>query len=974
MSTRKDVRCGSLAALVVIVTAAASAPGASQDAWQTIRVPGFWEDNARGRALKDYDGFAWYRCFVKVPDAWQGQPLALSLGRIDDADETFFNGAKVGATGTMPPNYEGASGSHRKYTVEAKHVRPGAWNLIAVRVYDKSGSGGILDRPMALACKAGRIQLRGDWQFRTGDDASWARWPTDADSAEARQLAEDFHKTAPNAAGKPEVIFEGQAPPPDGAMTLWYRRPASKWLEALPIGNGRLGAMVFGRVGQERVQLNEDSLWSGRPRDRTNPKALDALPKVRSLLFEGKVVQAERLAGKTMMGVPMRITPYQTLGELYLHFPPEGRVADYRRELDLDAALARVSYRMGAARFERELFASAVDQVIAIRLTCSKPGGLSFAATLDREQDVAFEGVGPNRLVMRGRIDGGKGMAYEGHLVALAEDGKVSVDGPTLRVADASEVVLLFTAATDYRFKDPAKRCKEVIDAAVGKSYAALRDAHVAEHRRYFRRVELDLGRTDAATRPTDERLEAVRQGAGDPQLMAQYFQMGRYLLIASSRPGCLPANLQGLWNEQLNPPWNCDYHLNINLQMNYWPAEVCNLPELHASMFELIDSLREPGNETARKHYGCGGFVAHHLTDLWGFTQPADGAGWGLWPTGAAWCCQHLWEHYAFGLDKEFLRKTAYPIMKDAATFLSEFLIEEPEHGWLVTCPSGSPENRYRTADGQVARLSYGPAMDMQIIHDLFTHCLEASKILGVDEAFRRRLTDQLERLAPPQVGRHGQLQEWIKDYAEPEPGHRHLSHLFAFFPGDQFTIRGTPKWAAAVRKSLERRLKHGGGGTGWSRAWVVALWARFEEGDLARDSLYVLLRKSTEANLFDLHPPHIFQFDGNGGATAGIAEMLLQSHGGEIHLLPALPKAWRVGRVKGLRARGAWGVDLVWKGGRLAEATLRAGADGRCKLRTKSPVVVACDGATIDVRRIDENLVEFDARKGRTFAVRCR
>ncbi len=691
-------------------------PAWADSAWRTIRVPGFWE--SAGGKLKRYDGFAWYRCFVKIPESWGKQPLTLSLGRVDDCDETYFNGIRVGATGEMPPNYDGASGSRRTYAIDAKHVRRGGYNLIAVRVYDKSGGGGILDGPIALTGKAGRIQLRGNWQFRTGDDVRWAKWPTEPDSAEARQLAEDYQQSTPNAAGKPETLFQGQAPPPKNAMTLWYRRPASKWLEALPIGNGRLGAMVFGKVGQERIQLNEESLWSGGPHDWTNPKALDALPKVRKLLFEGKVVQAKRLAGETMMGVPMRVTPYQTLGDLHLHFPGQDRVYGYRRELDLDAAVARVSYRAADGRFTRELFASAVDQVIAIRLTCNKRGRLTFAATLDREQDFAVEGVAPNRLVMKGQIDGGKGMKHETHLVALAKDGKVSVADKALQVSDASEVVLLLTAATGFKGKNPAKLCKQHIDAAANKSYEAMRDAHVADHQRYFRRVELELVTPDATSMPTDKRLEFVRKGKTDPQLMTQYFQMGRYLLIASSRPGCLPANLQGLWNDKLQPPWNCDYHLNINLQMNYWPAEVCNLPELHGPMFELIDSLREPGGKTARKHYGCDGFVAHHLTDLWGFTTPADGAGWGIWPTGAAWCCQHLWEHYAFGLDKGFLRATAYPIMKDAAEFLADYLIEEPEHGWLVTCPSTSPENRYRTADRQTARLTYGPAMDMQIIH----------------------------------------------------------------------------------------------------------------------------------------------------------------------------------------------------------------------------------------------------------------
>ncbi|WP_080838177.1 glycoside hydrolase family 95 protein [Cohnella massiliensis] len=799
-------------------------------------------------------------------------------------------------------------------------------------------------------------------------------------------------------------------------MNLHYFSPAKVWTEALPIGNGRLGAMVFGGVESERLQLNEDTLWSGSPKAGNNPRAREALPEIRRLLAEEKYEEADALCRKEMLGPYAQ--SYLPLGNLTLHFEHGNVGHPYKRSLDIGEAIARTEYRVGEAEYVREAFASCPDQVLVVRLTAKRPGTLNFTAKLDSplRSYVRAEGT---RLVLRGQApenadpnyyhsdrsfaygepDATDGMRFAGYLAAALDDGDFSADPDGLRVRNASGATLIFSAATSYNGfdrspgregVDPDAKASAWLDAALGKSYEALRSAHIEDYRSLFDRVELRLGapkETDALADPenlaTDKRVERYGDGLADPGLAELIFQYGRYLMIASSRPGTLPANLQGIWNEHTRAPWSSNWTLNINAEMNYWPAETCNLAECHEPLLDLIGNLAANGAETARVNYGARGWAAHHNTDIWCQSAPVGAFGhgdpsWAFWPMAGAWLCQHLWEHYAFGGDKEWLRDRAYPIMKEAALFGLDWLIEDG-NGHLITSPSTSPEHRFVAPSGELASLSPAATMDLSLLWDLFTNCIEASEALGEDEAFLRELLAARERLLPLQIGKHGQLQEWSRDFEDEDVHHRHVSHLFGVYPGRQLTGEAEPELFAAARRSLERR---GDGGTGWSLGWKIGLWARFGDGNRSRrllSNLLTLVRENDEhsqgggvyPNLFDAHPP--FQIDGNFAATAGIAEMLLQSHGGCIRLLPSLPDAWPEGFVRGLRARGGAEIAIRWEQGKLSEAKLVSPAGGTYTIDAAMPVVIeSVNGRPVETKASNGTKVMFEAAPGQTYAVR--
>ena len=724
--------------------------------------------------------------------------------------------------------------------------------------------------------------------------------------------------------------------------------------------------MVFGDPINERIQLNEDTVWAGERRDRMNPAAAKSLPEIRRLLMAGKASEAQKLAERDMLGVPRRMPAYETLGDLRLTFAdPGGEVTEYRRELDLDGALVRVRYTVGTVHYTREMFASTPNQVIVIRLSADRPKRIAFTATMDRPADFTTRTEGEH-LILEGEAlphepretaERAVGVKFRGETWFHQKGGHLSFHEKDIQVEGADSVVLIIGAATSFRHPNLTEACGETIGKAFEKEYKELHDAHREDYQKFFRRASLTLGSHVVAGKrvpalPTDERLAAVRIGKPDLGLAELYFQFGRYLLISSSRPGSMAANLQGKWNESVNPSWGSKYTININTEMNYWPADVLNMGEMMDPLFDLIDVARPSGRTVAQAYYGARGFVIHHNTDIWGDAVPVDGVGSGIWPMGGAWLALHAWDHYDFTRDKQFLSARAYPILREAAEFLLDFLMDDGK-GHLVTGPSISPENQYMARDGRPASLALGPVMDIEITRALFRRVREAAKILSVDAELRSRIEQAEARLPALKIGKYGQLQEWQEDYEEREPGHRHISHLFALHPGNEITPRGTPELAQAARTTLERRLARGGGGTGWSRAWIVNFYARLGDGNAAWDHLQALFSKSTLPNLFDNHPP--FQIDGNFGGIAGMAEMLVQSHSGEVALLPALPDAWNEGQFRGFKARGGLEIALEWKDGLALAATLHPAVAGEQRLRLPEGqriVSVRENGKSISVR----------------------
>ena len=782
---------------------------------------------------------------------------------------------------------------------------------------------------------------------------------------------------------------------PDPRQVIWYAHPADKWENAFPVGNGRLGAMVFGRTDEEQIQLNEDTYWSGGPYSTVVKGSYRALPEIQKLIFEGQYRRAHTLFGRNLMGHPVEQQKYQALANLVIKYQSKSQVSGYRHQLDLDTAIATTVYEQDGIRYVREVFASPVDQVVVVRLTADKPGKISFTAQLRGYRNTAhsnyatdyfrMDSLGADGLTLIGKSADYMGVEgrvrYNIRLRALSTGGLLKTDLDELTVQGADSVTLLIAAATNFvSYKDlsadPGARVDSAIQAAAGKSFEPLKAAHVNEHQRLFRRVKLDLPATLNSHLPTDERLKNF-DGSNDPALAALLFQFGRYLLISSSRPGTQPANLQGIWNKDMNPSWDSKYTTNINTQMNYWPAEVGNLSECAEPLFKMIRELTDQGSQVAREHYGARGWVHHQNTDLWRVAAPMDGPSWGPFSTGGAWLSTHLWEHYLFTGDKEFLREY-WPVLKGSAEFFLDFLVPHPRYGWMVTVPSTSPENFPKipsavrffdelTTFETTTSICAGSTIDMQILRELFNAVEQAASVLGIEHDFSKRVSEMRAKLAPMQVGRKGNLQEWLEDWDETETSHRHISGLWGLYPGNQISSRRTPKLAAASEVVLEQR---GLQGNGWASAWKAAAWARLGNATKAQENIAFAIHNYTFNSLFSICSKAL-QVDGSFGMSAAIAEMILQSHEDELNLLPALPESWKTGEVRGLRARGGFEVGMRWKEGRLEEAVILSLAGNTCRVRSAAIVQVMHQGKSIPVTRPEQDVLEFRTAPGARYTL---